>query len=96
MDLTLITYSGTIMSIHVYIYTYMDVYVWVCVCVRGWVAKVGILSSASLKRRQSNQKTFLCLIWREDHTKSCARENLRDRKRLVSLKRRVRHCRSQE
>ena len=33
--------------------------------------------------RRSVQKSFLGLLWREDHTKSCARENLRDRKRRV-------------
>ena len=61
----------------------MDVYVWVCLCVRGCMAKEGILSPASLKRRQSIQKSFFCLLWREDHTKSCVRENLRDGKRRM-------------
>ena len=56
---------------------------WVSVCVRGWVAKEGILSPASLKRCQSVQKTFFRLLWREDHTKSCARENLRDWNRRI-------------
>ena len=60
---------------------YMDVYVLVFVCVHGWMAKEGIISPVSLKRRKSVQKTFLCLLWCEDHTKSCARENLQDRKR---------------
>ena len=71
----------------------MDVYAWVSVCVRGWVAKEGILSLASLKRRRSVQKAFLCLFWREEHTKSCTCENLRDRKRrrrkLISPEQRV-------
>ena len=49
-------------------------------CARGWVAKEGILSSASLKRRRSVQ-TFLGLFWRKDHTKICACKNLQDRKK---------------
>ena len=36
---------------------------WVSLCVRRWVAKEGILSPASLKRRRRVQKTFLCLFW---------------------------------
>ena len=67
--------------IYIYIYTYMDEYVWASLCVRGWVAKEDILSPASLKQLWILQKTFLCLYWREDHIKSCARENLLDRKR---------------
>ena len=50
----------------------MDEYVWVSLCVREWVAKEGILSPASLKQCRSVQKIFLCLYWREDHTKSYA------------------------
>ena len=65
----------------VYICIYMDVYVWVSLCVRGWATKERILSPASLKQGQSVQKTFLSLFWSKDHTKSCARENLQDRKR---------------
>ena len=65
------------MSINVYIY----IYIWVSVCVRGWVAKEGILSPASLKRHWSVQKIFPCLYCREDYVKSCTCENLRDRKR---------------
>ena len=61
----------------------MDVYVWVFVCVCGWVAKERILSPTFLKLRRNVQKTFLCLLWREGHTKSSAREKLRDRKRRM-------------
>ena len=53
-------------------------------CVRGLIAREGILSLASLKRRQSVQKTFLCLYWSEDHTKSSVCENQRGRKRRMN------------
>ena len=66
------------MCICMYIWMYMC---GVCVCVRGWVTKEEISYPASLKRHRSFQKTFLCLYWREDHSKNCARENLQDRKR---------------
>ena len=70
-------------NVYIYIYIYMDEYAWVSLCVRGWVAKEEILSPASLKRHRSVRKGFLCLYWREDHTKSCARETLQDRKRRM-------------
>ena len=50
-------------------------------CVREWVANEGILSLAYLKWHWSVQKTFICLYWRKNHTKSPARENMRDWKR---------------
>ena len=84
---------GTIMSIdvyiYIYIYIYMHVYVYmyvcesVCVCVRRWVAKEGILSSVSLTGVWGSGGRPLCLLWREDYIKSCARENVRDRKRRM-------------
>ena len=55
----------------------------VSVCVRGWVAKERILSSTSFGRvRLSERSSLVCLFWREDHTKSCARMNLREGPRL--------------
>ena len=61
-----------------------DIYIYGCVCVGfyvcsyRWMAKEVILSPASLKRHRSIQKTFLCPLWGENCTNSCARENLRD------------------
>ena len=38
----------------------MDVCLWVCVCVHGWVAKDGILLSASLSRaRLSGRPSYV-------------------------------------
>ena len=48
------------------------------VCSYRCMAKEVILSPASLKRHRSIQKTFLCPLWGENCTNSCARENLRD------------------
>ena len=62
------------------IYIYLDVYLWICEY-SLMSDKEGILSLASLKRRQIVQTTFLCLLRREEHTKSCACENPRDWKR---------------
>ena len=77
-----------------YIYIYIYIYMCVCVCVCGCVcvglcvclwmgAQEGILSLASLKWHQSVQKTFLGLLWHEDHTKSCAYKNPQDRERRM-------------
>ena len=75
------------MSVDDYIYIY--IYIWMNVCgshsVRGWAAKEGILSLSSLKQWWSVQKTFLCLYWHKDHTKSYAHENLRDWKRRAKV-----------
>ena len=59
----------------------------ICRFVDGWPRR-----GSYLRHLWSVQKTFLCLLWREDHLKSCARENLRDWKRRMK---RVSHLASE-
>ena len=77
----------------VYIYIYVSVCEFVggslCVFVDGWSRRRPYLwhlwSGDGVSRRESLLDTPapLCLLWREDHIKSCTRENLRDWKRTM-------------
>ena len=62
---------GTIMSINmcvcIYIYIYAWMYVCESVCIRGWVAKEGILSSASLTGIRVSKGTPLSTLAQRPH-----------------------------
>ena len=63
---------------YIYIYIYMDVCVCVSVCVRIWVAKEGILTSASLTRVRVSRSLFcLSILARRPHKELCSRESAR-------------------
>ena len=77
------------MSIIVYIYIYIYIYVCVCVCVCVCESLCAFVDRWPKKRSylwhfwpaSECLEGPLCLFWREDHTKSCARGNLRERKK---------------
>ena len=60
---------------YIYIYIYIDVCVWLSVY--GWVTKEGNYLQHLCPASECLERS-LGLFWHEDHTKNCARVNLRD------------------